>query len=55
MRRREFIKVIAGSTVAWPLAARLLVAEESLDRAGIDTIVDQFVATDVPQHVGLVP
>ena len=22
MRRREFIKIVAGSTVAWPLAAR---------------------------------
>ncbi len=22
MRRRDFIKIVAGSTVAWPLAAR---------------------------------
>jgi hypothetical protein len=31
----------------------VLVAEVSLDRTGVDTIVGQFVATGMPQHVGV--
>jgi hypothetical protein len=35
MRRRDFIKAIAGSSVAWPLAAYAQSAASKVQRIGI--------------------
>jgi hypothetical protein len=48
MRRREFIKVIAGSVVAWPLAAQAQQPSEIVPKVGFDKLgIARLISVDL--------